>query len=637
MCYVGEMRTANCKLTDDWRSPIETLREFLLPHLGHVDIFAVLDEPAGDAAADEDLQKLQALLAPHLVETHMVTTEEARGMYAKHVCNRQWNGSKAFALPTGGAVAQSAGLGRCWQMLTAHEKRSGFVYSQVIRVRPDLRILEPFARIGGLLLSRKNAEVPDDEDAAVKEICIDAGGDVTGMCLRECPNNGEEATPRARVLTLTPYDGIAYNDIFFAVERRVARHFFAHLEFFETHFIHTPMCNPAGAHGQLSRPALDKCGGMMPAWWRHPSLPHVFPDSRSCSHATRAKCTRRDVPPLPLIHEDLLDLALSLLNEPLRIVYLGYSDDKKYMELTRFRHVDIRETCEAQLRRYWPCIQGLSDADKVAWQAQYHLPVGFDCHLQHAAHDRECFSSTLPDVYELDSLSGQPCLPARPLTFDEGGGADAQLKSCTSPSRDSNASACNLAYIQHGDGSIGACVHDDCHHPPRCRFIGSPLPLSMSPVHNFCSMSPGRPPPAQGALRQLPPSGPPPVRPESVAFTSGLPMPGPPLPPPTIHPPLRPESFAFSSGFPQSGHPPPPTSYSPLLPSRLSVPSGQLIPTMAALLCCTLALAVACYTWLKHARRRSHPVQGRASAQSHVRPVPYSIVRKQAQCDAIPL
>eukprot|EP00966_Prymnesium_polylepis_P303915 7021042-Prymnesium_polylepis.1 len=62
------------------------------------------------------------------------------------------------------------------------------------------------------------------------------------------------------------------------------------------------------------------------------------------------------------------------------------------MLVTRFGHVQLRDTCEGQLRRYWPCVQGSSADNKVAWQAKYNLPVA-SCGAQQAANDRECFHS----------------------------------------------------------------------------------------------------------------------------------------------------------------------------------------------------------------------------------------------------
>eukprot|EP00966_Prymnesium_polylepis_P012308 282590-Prymnesium_polylepis.1 len=141
------------------------------------------------------------------------------------------------------------------------------------------------------------------------------------MCLSECPDEQPEATRPARVLTLTPFSRLPYSDIFFAVERRVARHFFDHLKLFKAHFSSTPICQSDGHPG---RPALAACSGTMPSWWDLPHLPFVFPDSRSCLHATKAKCSRASLPPLQMIHEDLLSMAFSLVDEPLRIVYLGY-------------------------------------------------------------------------------------------------------------------------------------------------------------------------------------------------------------------------------------------------------------------------------------------------------------------------
>eukprot|EP00966_Prymnesium_polylepis_P132584 3064972-Prymnesium_polylepis.1 len=71
---------------------------------------------------------MNAQLAPHLVETHLITVDEAREMYAEHVCD--WNASSVFALPSGAAVAQSAALGHCWRMLTDYEERNRFRYNQ---------------------------------------------------------------------------------------------------------------------------------------------------------------------------------------------------------------------------------------------------------------------------------------------------------------------------------------------------------------------------------------------------------------------------------------------------------------------------------------------------------------------------
>ena len=129
VCLAGQLRAALCQPANGGDSPLETIRQHLLPLLGQHDIFVLLDNSSSlsnQPWVHEAVHKLKP------IEVQFQDSVMAEWEWLSRV--------EGVACIAKLGFYQARRLRRCWTMIRNRERQTGINYTHLVRVRPDVRV-----------------------------------------------------------------------------------------------------------------------------------------------------------------------------------------------------------------------------------------------------------------------------------------------------------------------------------------------------------------------------------------------------------------------------------------------------------------------------------------------------------------